>query len=356
MPSTADDAALLELAARLAWQAAELILGISARGFSTSTKTDRSPVTEADHAAEALITAGLRDATPLIPIVAEEEIAGGYIPRPSRTTWFVDPLDGTRDFAAGRDSFCVNIGLVREAVPVLGAVALPATAELFGGIVGVGAWKQDGAARRPITVRPAPKGGLVVLASHRIEDDPRLREFLRDREVASVTPSRVRHESLPHRRGCRRSLRALRPHHGVGHGRAAGGAGGGRRHFDAAGRHGDALRQARLGQSGLLRARGMTRSLAAVASGIAAAAALLRAGRLVAFGTETVYGLGGDATNGRTVAAIFAAKGRPHFNPLICHFAQAEAAFALVHATDNARALAAAFLAGAAYPGFAGAA
>jgi L-threonylcarbamoyladenylate synthase len=87
----------------------------------------------------------------------------------------------------------------------------------------------------------------------------------------------------------------------------------------------------------------MTRSLAADASGIAEAAALLRAGRLVAFGTETVYGLGGDATNGRTVAAIFAAKGRPHFNPLICHFAKAEAAFAHVHATDNARALAAAF-------------
>src|SRR5262249_23103940 len=49
---------------------------------------------------------------------------------------------------------------------------------------------------------------------------------------------------------------------------------------------------------------------------IARAAALLRAGRLVAFPTETVYGLGGDATNDRAVAAIFAAKARPHFNPL----------------------------------------
>jgi 3'(2'), 5'-bisphosphate nucleotidase len=186
-PRADDDAALLELAAKLAWQAAELILGIRASGFSTQTKTDRSPVTDADHAAEALITAGLREATPLIPVVAEEEIAGGHIPRPSRTTWYVDPLDGTRDFAAGRDSFCVNIGLVREAVPVLGAVALPATAELFGGIVGVGAWKQDGAARRPISVRATPKAGLTVLASTRIEDDPRLRDFLRGRPVSSVT-------------------------------------------------------------------------------------------------------------------------------------------------------------------------
>ncbi len=188
MPAPLDDAALLELAADLAWQAAALILSIRARGFSTIAKPDRSPVTEADHAAEALITAGLRAATPLIPIVAEEEISAGYIPRPARTTWFVDPLDGTRDFAAGRDSFCVNIGLVRDAAPILGAVALPATAELFGGIVGVGAWKQDSAARRAIAVRTPPAAGLAVLASAAREDDPRLREFLRGRDVASVTP------------------------------------------------------------------------------------------------------------------------------------------------------------------------
>ena len=55
------------------------------------------------------------------------------------------------------------------------------------------------------------------------------------------------------------------------------------------------------------------------AAAIARAAALLRAGRLVAFPTETVYGLGGDATNDHAVAAIFAAKARPRFNPLIVH-------------------------------------
>jgi L-threonylcarbamoyladenylate synthase len=63
---------------------------------------------------------------------------------------------------------------------------------------------------------------------------------------------------------------------------------------------------------------------------IARAAALLRAGGLVAFGTETVYGLGADACNGEAVAAIYAAKGRPSFNPLICHFASAAAAFQYV--------------------------
>jgi L-threonylcarbamoyladenylate synthase len=76
---------------------------------------------------------------------------------------------------------------------------------------------------------------------------------------------------------------------------------------------------------------------------IARGAAQLRDGRLVAFPTETVYGLGGDATNDRAVAAIFAAKGRPSFNPLIVHVADAEAAMALGRFGEAARRLAAAF-------------
>jgi len=182
-----DDAALLDLATKLAWQAAELILSIRARGFATTHKADRSAVTDADHAAEKLITAGLRAATPLIPIVAEEEIAAGHVPRAAAMSWFVDPLDGTRDFAAGRDTFCVNIGLVRDGAPLLGAVAIPASAEMFGGLVGVGAFKQDAAGRRPIRTRAVPETGLAVVANRRFEDDPQLRAFLAGRKVASVT-------------------------------------------------------------------------------------------------------------------------------------------------------------------------
>lgn len=83
--------------------------------------------------------------------------------------------------------------------------------------------------------------------------------------------------------------------------------------------------------------------LPADVAGVAEAARLLRAGGLVAFGTETVFGLGADATNDRAVAGIFAAKGRPHFNPLICHYDRAEAVFAHVEADGRARALAEAF-------------
>src|SRR6201991_1290073 len=62
-----------------------------------------------------------------------------------------------------------------------------------------------------------------------------------------------------------------------------------------------------------------TKTAAADAKGLAEAARILKSGGLVAFPTETVYGLGADATNGEAVAAIFAAKGRPRFNPLIVH-------------------------------------
>ena len=76
---------------------------------------------------------------------------------------------------------------------------------------------------------------------------------------------------------------------------------------------------------------------------IAAAVVALREGKLVAFPTETVYGLGADATNDEAVARVYAAKGRPSFNPLIAHVPDAEAAFALGDFSAKARALARAF-------------
>ena len=76
---------------------------------------------------------------------------------------------------------------------------------------------------------------------------------------------------------------------------------------------------------------------------IARAVALLREGKLVAFPTETVYGLGADATNGQAVAAIYAAKGRPSFNPLIIHVAEPFDLDGLIEWNDTARLLSARF-------------
>ncbi len=178
------DAPLLELAAGLARRAAEAILAVRRAGFVVDRKSDESPVTEADRVAEALIVEGLRAATPDIPVVAEEEVAGGLVTAAAPAFWLVDPLDGTRDFAKGRDEYAVCIGLVRGGRAVLGALVLPATGEVFGGLLGAGAWKEDGGPRRAIRVRSVPPEGLTVLASRQYADDPRIGPFLAGRPVA----------------------------------------------------------------------------------------------------------------------------------------------------------------------------
>ncbi len=153
-----DDDALIALAAALALEAGAAILAVRKRGFDVVRKEDRSPVTEADHAAEAIIVAGLRAAAPEIPVIAEEVVAGGRITEPAPAYWLVDPLDGTREFAAGNDEFAVNIGLVRNGRPALGVVGIPAAGELFGGIVGRGALEAHRFAR-DVGQRANPAGG-----------------------------------------------------------------------------------------------------------------------------------------------------------------------------------------------------
>ena len=181
-----DDAALLNLAADLARQAGAIILAIRARGFDTEAKADLSPVTEADRAAEALIVAGLRRAAPDIPVVAEEEVAGGYVPDRADSFWLVDPLDGTREFAAGREEFAVCVGLVRDGRVALGVVGVPAQGELFGGIVGRGAWKRTSVGEQAVRCRRVPEAGADVIASRSFVSDPRTARFLAGHKVGSV--------------------------------------------------------------------------------------------------------------------------------------------------------------------------
>ncbi len=149
-------------------------------------KEDRSPVTAADHAAEAVIVRGLREAAPGIPVIAEEEVAGGRITAPSAQYWLVDPLDGTREFTAGNDEFTVNIGLVRDGRAYLGVVGVPAMGEIFRGIVGRGAWKRIQAGDHVIHARTPPAKGVTVLASRYHANQEPLDEFLKGRNVAKV--------------------------------------------------------------------------------------------------------------------------------------------------------------------------
>jgi 3'(2'), 5'-bisphosphate nucleotidase len=181
-----NDQALLDLAARLAQRAADAIMAVRAAGFAVERKRDFSPVTAADHVAEALIVEGLKEATPDIPVVAEEAVEAGLTHAPAARFWLVDPLDGTREFAAGSVNFAVNVGLVVDGRPYLGAVALPAFGEVFAGIVGQGAWKRDAQGQRPISARRIPPEGPVVMGSSHYAGDPRITAFAAEHRAVQL--------------------------------------------------------------------------------------------------------------------------------------------------------------------------
>ena len=106
----------------LALAAGRIVMDAYNGGCAVETKTDDSPVTWADREAERIILEGLRRDFPHIPIVAEEEVSAGLMPAELGTMFFlVDPLDGTREFVNRSEDFTVNIGLVVDGEPVLGA-------------------------------------------------------------------------------------------------------------------------------------------------------------------------------------------------------------------------------------------
>jgi 3'(2'), 5'-bisphosphate nucleotidase len=135
-------------------------------------KADASPVTAADEAAEALILARLAELTPKIPVVAEETVASGHVPKfEDCPFWLVDPLDGTKEFLSRNGEFTVNIALVQAREPVLGVVLAPARDQTWWGAHGKGATARDAAGRtRAIGVRTPPAGGLVAIASRSHRD------------------------------------------------------------------------------------------------------------------------------------------------------------------------------------------
>jgi 3'(2'), 5'-bisphosphate nucleotidase len=157
-----DDARLLDEIAEAAREAGEAILEVVRRGFEVESKRDSSPVTEADRAAELIILAALARAAPGVPVIAEEEVAAGRIPAHEHVYFLVDPLDGTKEFVRGGDDYTVNIGLIERGTPRMGVVFAPASGRLHAGIVGAGAWLEDGNGRHPIRTRPRGPGPTAV--------------------------------------------------------------------------------------------------------------------------------------------------------------------------------------------------
>ncbi len=150
----ADELALLEACVVAARAAGAEILKLVAAGYEVEVKSDQSPVTICDRAAEAIILAALAKAAPNVPVIAEEEVAAGRIPAYGETYFLVDPLDGTKEFVRGGDDYTVNIGLIIGSIPRLGVVYQPALDRLHCGLVGAGAWLEAGGARTAIATRP----------------------------------------------------------------------------------------------------------------------------------------------------------------------------------------------------------
>jgi 3'(2'), 5'-bisphosphate nucleotidase len=143
------------------------IMRIYEGDFSVTLKSDRSPLTEADLAAQRLIAARLRTLTPEIPLLGEESGAEAFAQRRAwRTLWLVDPLDGTREFVKRNGEFTVNIALVEDGEPILGVVYAPARTVLYGAARGCGAFRRGtDAARTPIHVQSSAANPLRVLGS-----------------------------------------------------------------------------------------------------------------------------------------------------------------------------------------------
>src|SRR5215475_15444515 len=119
----------------IAREAAREIMRIYAGDLGVRDKADKSPVTDADHAAEAIIVAGLRALTPGTPVVAEEEMAAGRVPTiGDGPFWLVDPLDGTKEFIKRNGEFTVNIALMSHGEPILGVVYAPAQNKMWYGM------------------------------------------------------------------------------------------------------------------------------------------------------------------------------------------------------------------------------
>ena len=139
----ADWPRLVRAAIRAALSAGEAIMEIYGRDFAVDYKDDRSPLTEADRAAQRRIAEELR-ATGL-PVLSEESRAAPWEKRRRwPALWLVDPLDGTKEFVQRNGDFTVNVALIQDGHSMLGVVLVPAHRELYFAVAGVGAFRATG--------------------------------------------------------------------------------------------------------------------------------------------------------------------------------------------------------------------
>jgi 3'(2'), 5'-bisphosphate nucleotidase len=164
-------------------QAAAAILAIDPAEVDARLKGDRTPVCNADLVAHSALAEGLARLMPALPIVSEEAGTPADAGRSHESFALIDPLDGTREFLAGRPEFTVNLAIVIRGVPAIGIIAAPALEGLWRGVAGRGAEclhgaPQGSAAAVAIKTRPRPEGGLTAAVSRSHFDEATARFLL----------------------------------------------------------------------------------------------------------------------------------------------------------------------------------
>src|SRR6478736_5168728 len=182
-------ARLIEPLTELVIRAGEAILAVNRSAMKVDGKQDGSPVAEVDLAADKINGEGLARIAPGIPSLSEERVTEAS--PPFRGSFFlIDPLDGTKEFVAGRNEFTVNLALVSEGKPLLGFVGAPALGLVWRGLVGRGAERlviAGGLVRaiQPIRTRPCPPtGNPWTVAVSRSHGDARTEAFIKTRSGA----------------------------------------------------------------------------------------------------------------------------------------------------------------------------
>jgi 3'(2'), 5'-bisphosphate nucleotidase len=185
-------AALIEPLTEIVIRAGAAVLAVNRSAMRVDGKTDGSPVTEADLAADRVIAEGLARVAPGIPSLSEERAA--QAPLHYKESFFlIDPLDGTKEFVAGRDEFTVNLALVTDGTPLLGIVSAPALGLIWRGIVGRGAERLTLGLGKPL-IEPVrtrtcpPRGQPWAVAVSRLHGDTRTEAFI------AARPGGVRRE------------------------------------------------------------------------------------------------------------------------------------------------------------------
>jgi 3'(2'), 5'-bisphosphate nucleotidase len=173
--------------AELARQAGRAILEVYGTEFTVEEKQDRSPLTLADMRSHAILSQGLADRYPDIPVLSEEgKTTDIGIRRTWSRFWLVDPLDGTKEFVKRNGEFTINIGLIEGHTPVFGLIYIPVQDRLYIGDTREGCWEVAEGTTRRLAIDPGATAEVIRVVKSRSHPSPNLQallDLLPDHEV-----------------------------------------------------------------------------------------------------------------------------------------------------------------------------